>query len=171
MLEIMSGISAALHAHDYDLLVIQVVRDDTDWARRYLETGRVDGFILLSATCTPAHRRRSLEMKAPFVIWGTPPGNHGYCSVSGDSFAGGRIATEHLLASGESRIAFLGGPPRGTRSRTATRATRPLCAKPAKTSTRRWSPTATTPPPRRAAAMRALLERRPTSTRSSSTAT
>src|SRR5206468_2518973 len=46
----------------------------------------------------------------PFVIWGVSPGNHGFSSVSGDSFAGGKIATERLIAIGRERIAFLGGP-------------------------------------------------------------
>jgi DNA-binding LacI/PurR family transcriptional regulator len=110
MLEILSGISGALHASDYDLLFIQVRPDDTDWARRYLETGRADGFILLSETCTPQHLRTLVEMDAPFIIWSERPGAHGYSSVSGDSFTGGKLATEHLLRSGRTRIAFLGGP-------------------------------------------------------------
>jgi len=110
MLEIMSGISSGLHANDYDLLVIQVDPHDTGWARRYLETGRVDGFILLSASCTQDHLATLVDMRAPFIVWGAPPGTSGCCSVSGDSFAGGRIATEHLLRSGRKRVAFLGGP-------------------------------------------------------------
>jgi DNA-binding LacI/PurR family transcriptional regulator len=110
MLEIMSGISTGLHANGFDLLVIQVAPSDTDWARRYLESGRVDGFIMLSGSCTPDHIGTLVDMQAPFIIWGVPPGMHEYCSVSGDSFAGGRIATEHLLRSGRTRVAFLGGP-------------------------------------------------------------
>jgi DNA-binding LacI/PurR family transcriptional regulator len=111
MLEIMSGIAAGLHANGYDLLVIQVSPTDTDWVRAYLGSGRVDGFILMSATCTQRHINALAERGAPFIIWGVP-GNHGYSSVGGDSFAGGRIATEHLLRSGRTRIAFLGGPAR-----------------------------------------------------------
>jgi DNA-binding LacI/PurR family transcriptional regulator len=110
MLEMMSGISTALHAIEYDMLVVQVEPDDTAWAGQYLEAGRVDGFVLLSATCTQRHIRTLVELRAPFILWGIPPGNHGYCSVGGDSFAGGRIATEHLLEAGRRRIAFLGGP-------------------------------------------------------------
>lgn len=110
MLEIMSGISSGLHANDYDLLVIQVDPHDTGWARRYLETGRVDGFILLSASCTQDHLATLVDMQAPFIVWGAAPGTSGCCSVSGDSFAGGRIATGHLLRSGRRRVAFLGGP-------------------------------------------------------------
>ncbi len=110
MLEIMSGASSALHASDYDLLVVHVDPDDTDWPRQYLDTGRVDGFILLSATCTRSHLKTLVKAKTPFIIWGVTPGNHTFCSVTGDSFAGGRIATAHLIRSGRGRVAFLGGP-------------------------------------------------------------
>jgi len=110
MLEMMSGISAGLHANGYDMLVIQVAPNDSDWVGRYLESGRVDGFVMMSASCTPRQIRTLAERNAPFVMWGAPPGLHGFSSVSGDSFAGGKLATEHLLGSGRSRIAFLGGP-------------------------------------------------------------
>jgi DNA-binding LacI/PurR family transcriptional regulator len=112
VLEIMSGVFGGLHASGYDLLVIQVSPKDIDWVRRYLASGRVDGFILLAASCTQRHIRTLSEAGAPFVIWGLPAGSHGHCSVSGDSFAGGRTATEHLIASGRNRIAFIGGPER-----------------------------------------------------------
>jgi DNA-binding LacI/PurR family transcriptional regulator len=110
MLEIMSGISGALHGHGYDLLVVHVDPGDTDWPRQYLETGRVDGFILLSATCTPQHMAALRALNAPFAIWGnSPEGKSGLCAVTGDSFAGGKAATEHLLQSGRRRVAFIGG--------------------------------------------------------------
>jgi DNA-binding LacI/PurR family transcriptional regulator len=113
MLEIISGISTGLHANGYDLLVVNIDPNDTGWARRYFESGRVDGFILLSATCTPQHLTALRDLAAPFAVWGIPPGKPGgYCSVAGDSMAGGRIATEHLLRSGRRHIAFLGGPAR-----------------------------------------------------------
>lgn len=49
-------------------------------------------------------------MGAPFIIWGIPQPNCGCCSVSGDNFNGGKLATEYLIRSGKQRIAFLGGP-------------------------------------------------------------
>jgi DNA-binding LacI/PurR family transcriptional regulator len=109
MLEIMSGITAGLHANGYDLLVIQVAPNDTDWVRTYLESGRADGFILMAASCTKRHIAALTEREAPFILWGIPPGTHGYCSVGGDSYAGGKTATEHLLRTGRTRIAFVGG--------------------------------------------------------------
>ncbi len=112
MLETMSGIASGLHAEGYDLLVIQVSPTDTDWVRRYLQSGRVDGFILLAASCTASHIQTLTEANASFVIWGGASGSHNYCSVSGDNFAGGKVATEHLLRRGRSRIGFMGGPAR-----------------------------------------------------------
>jgi len=112
MLEVMGGISRGLRANDYDLLVVHVDPSDAEWARRYLETGRVDGFILLSATCTKQDLRALVDAKAPLIVWGPPPGDHAYSTVYGDSFTGGKLATEHLLGAGCERIAFLGGPAR-----------------------------------------------------------
>ena len=111
MLEIISGIAAALSAGGHDLLIVNVDKHDTDWVDAYLETGRLDGFILMSATCSRAQLATLVERRAPFTIWGADGSGQGHCSVSGDSVTGGRIATEHLLAGGRRRIAFLGGPP------------------------------------------------------------
>ena len=110
MLEIMGALTSALHAEDYDLLVIQVDPDDTDWVGRYLETGRADGFIVFTPTCSQRHLDALVELDAPFVIWGLRAGPHGRSTVAGDNVAGGRMATEHLIRSGRNRIAFLGGP-------------------------------------------------------------
>jgi DNA-binding LacI/PurR family transcriptional regulator len=112
MLEIIGALTSALHAEDYDLLVIQVDPDDTDWIGRYLETGRADGFIVFSPTWSQRHIDALVELDAPFVVWGMRAGPHGRSSVAGDNVAGGRMATEHLIASGRNRIAFLGGPAR-----------------------------------------------------------
>jgi DNA-binding LacI/PurR family transcriptional regulator len=110
MLEIMSGVSQALHGNDYDLLVISVEPNDLEWPRAYLESRRVDGFVLLTGMCEPRHLEALLQLGAPIVMWGVPPGSHRLCTVAGDSYVGGRVATEHLLGRGRSRIGFLGGP-------------------------------------------------------------
>ena len=55
------------------------------WARQYLDTGRVDGFILMTATRKQSHIRALLEIDAPFIVWGVPPSDAPYCSVTGDN--------------------------------------------------------------------------------------
>ena len=109
-LEIMGGISSGLYANGYDMLVIHVDPQDTKWVHQYLDTGRVDGFILMTSTRKQFHIKKLLEISAPFIAWGTPPPNQSYPSVSGDNFNGGKLATEHLIRIGRERIAFIGGP-------------------------------------------------------------
>ena len=110
MLEVMSGISSGLRASGYDLLLIHADKDDESWADAYLGTGRVDGFIVLSASCTPRQVENLVQLKAPFIMWGRSADSRRQCTVTGDSFAGGKLAAGHLLRIGRKRIAFLGGP-------------------------------------------------------------
>src|SRR3954453_7444892 len=72
VLEIMSGVAAGLHANGYDLLLIQVAPDDTSWVRRYLDSGRVDGFVLLAGCCSDRHIHALEAHGAPFITWGIP---------------------------------------------------------------------------------------------------
>ncbi|HWE59709.1 MAG TPA: LacI family DNA-binding transcriptional regulator [Solirubrobacteraceae bacterium] len=110
VLEVMSGLAAGLHARGYDLLVIQIDSKETGWISRYLDSGRVDGFVLMAASCTIKHLEALETRGAPFVVWGLDSTSHAYSTVSGDSYAGGRIATQHLLDTGRRRITFIGGP-------------------------------------------------------------
>ncbi len=110
VLEVMSGLVAGLHAREYDLLVIQIQSNDTSWISRYLDAGRVDGFVLMAASCTAKHLEALEARGAPFVVWGLDSTSHAYSTVSGDSYAGGRIATQHLIETGRRCIAFIGGP-------------------------------------------------------------
>ena len=109
-LEIMGGISAGLASREYDLLVIHVDPHDTKWAHQYYDTGRVDGFILMTSTRKQSHVKALMEVGAPFIIWGGPQPKQNYCSVTGDNVNGGRLATAHLINLGRQRIGFIGGP-------------------------------------------------------------
>jgi DNA-binding LacI/PurR family transcriptional regulator len=109
-LEIMGGISSGLYANGYDMLVVHVNPRETEWIHQYLDTGRVDGFILMTSTRKQNHIKAMLELEAPFIVWGIPTPSQSYCSVNGDNFAGGRLAAEHMIQIGRRRIGFLGGP-------------------------------------------------------------
>ncbi|HVM70909.1 MAG TPA: LacI family DNA-binding transcriptional regulator [Anaerolineales bacterium] len=109
-LEILGGIGNGLHALGYDLLVVHVDPHDTAWANYYLDSGRVDGFILEISDRPQLHIETLVEMDAPFIVWGVPQPNFSHCSVTGDNIKGGMLATQHLIRIGRQRIAFLGGP-------------------------------------------------------------
>jgi DNA-binding LacI/PurR family transcriptional regulator len=109
-LEIMSGVGRGLSELGYDMLVVQINRMNQNWASPYLDSGRVDGIILMSSSGKRELIQRLIEIEAPFIAWGLPNPGHSHCTVSGDNVAGTRMATEHLIATGRRRIAFLGGP-------------------------------------------------------------
>ena len=109
-LEIMGGISHGLAELGYDLLVIHVDPHDSKWANQYFDTGRVDGFILMTSTRKPTHVKLLLELGAPFITWGIPQPSQKFCSVTGDNFNGGKLAGERLISLGRERIGFIGGP-------------------------------------------------------------
>jgi DNA-binding LacI/PurR family transcriptional regulator len=108
-LEIMGGVSNGLHELGDDMLVIQASPLDLDWAQQYLDSGRVDGFILLTASRKQSYIMNLLDIGAPFIAWGVTGSNQSFCTVNGDNFCGGKLATEHLIQSGKQRIAFMGG--------------------------------------------------------------
>lgn len=108
--ELLSGIGMGLRGLGYDLLIIHATPRDNTWAHDYLDSGRVDGFILMTSNLKPAFITSLVEMNAPFIGWGTPLPDLNYCSVTGDNMAGGAIATQHLIQIGRQRIAFIGGP-------------------------------------------------------------
>jgi Transcriptional regulators len=105
--EIMGGIAVGLHELGFDLLMVHADPRDEAWASFYLDTGRVDGFILITSTKKRSQIERLMEIGAPFVVWGTSPGT--YCSVCGDDVQGGSLAAARLASQGRKNIAFLGG--------------------------------------------------------------
>ncbi|MBI9049937.1 MAG: LacI family DNA-binding transcriptional regulator [Anaerolineaceae bacterium] len=108
-LSLLGSIGSGLHAMGYELLVIQVTPGDTTWVHHYLDSGRVDGFIIMGSNCNEDLIQILVAMDAPFIAWGSHLPQYQYCSVTGDSILGGELATRHLLQIGRQRIAFLGG--------------------------------------------------------------
>ncbi len=110
-LEIIGAVSKSLHKSGYDMLMLYMDPSDPDWARQYLESGRVDGFIMMPCAHKQLMVRKLANMGIPFIVWGAPQPNYSYCTIIGDDFSGGRLATQYLIDQGRQKIAFLGGYP------------------------------------------------------------
>lgn len=108
-LELLGGISDGLRPLGYDLLIIPVDPHEASWEEHYLDSGRVDGFILIMSTHKQKHVNNLVRQGTPFIVWGVPGPGANYSSVSGDDFTGGKLAAKRLLEIGRKRIAFLGG--------------------------------------------------------------
>ncbi len=107
-LEIMGGIAAGLHEVGYDMLTVIMDPDDSDWVDHYLDSGRVDGFILMTSVKKGSHIDMLVKKEAPFVAWGRI-GQGKFCTVCGDDVKGGKLATQRLISRGCSKIGFIGG--------------------------------------------------------------
>lgn len=109
-LQMIGAISVNLKKHGYDMLFIQAGLDDDDWPSRYYLQNRVDGFILLCFGQRKDLIDQLLKIQAPFVVFGNPLYNNRYGGVMSDNREGSRLATAHLLDSGKTDLAFIGGP-------------------------------------------------------------
>ncbi len=87
--------------------------DDSSREESYLEAfelQRVRG-VLVSPTRDLGARLRSLrERRIPAILIGPAPSPTASSTVSVDDVSGGRLAAEHLLGLGRTRLAFVGGP-------------------------------------------------------------
>ena len=98
----------ALTENGYDLMLSRVIPDTADWLERIVDTGMLDGVLLLGQSDQSAAIERVAARYPPLVAWGSHSVGQVHCSVGTDNLLGGRLAGEHLLAAGAGRIAFLG---------------------------------------------------------------
>lgn len=94
----------------YDLLLSKVVPYDPEWLSRQVDTGRVDGMIIIGQSNQSDVINSVARYYNPLVVWGASLSEQIYTSVGSDNRLGGRMATEHLLSLGCRRLAFFGDP-------------------------------------------------------------
>ena len=107
-LAMLGSMMAACGAAGYDLLVSFQSADEADGEPAH---ARADGLILLGYGDYGEYRPRLDAMArqgTPFVAWGQVQPEQPGVTIGCDNVAGGRSATELLLARGRRRIAFLG---------------------------------------------------------------
>ena len=108
-MEMLSGIDRGLQSLGYDLLLAHISPEDNTWANKYIDSGRVDGFILQASHLYQYQIKTLMERKTPFIVWGNPVPKFDYCSVTGDNITGGLLATQRLINTGHRKVGFLGG--------------------------------------------------------------
>lgn len=106
--EILKGAATALSDTGYELLAYTGGQQGrgAGWERRYLSrlSGTlIDGAVLVTPTVVDA------DAEVPVVAIDPHAGPTGLPTVDSDNLAGAVLATEHLLALGHRRIAFVGG--------------------------------------------------------------
>lgn len=109
-LSMLGSITRACARQGYDLLV-SFQQLSEDWHADYQDSHKADGLILLGYgdyTASKANFERLVEQGTHFVRWGAVVDGQPEVSIGCDNRLGGRLITEHLLARGHRRIAFVG---------------------------------------------------------------
>lgn len=109
--ELMQGVQESAFGRDYMVLLgrAEDIRPGGDMIGRLIGEGRVDGMLVQLGTDADRDSVESiLNAKAPVIfINSIEPGHIG--AVALDDDAGARVATQHLIERGHTRIALAGG--------------------------------------------------------------
>ncbi len=100
----------ALTERGHDLLLSRVIPKDPDWLNRVVDSGRVDGVILIGQSDQLATIDKVASRYLPLVAWGANLAGQVHCSVGSDNRKGGQLATQHLIDQGCRNFAFFGDP-------------------------------------------------------------
>lgn len=106
----LASITKACSAENYDMLVsFQNLADD--WHAEFEDTHKADGLILLGYGDYIDYEAKINQLKEQdthFVRWGAADPKYPGISVGSNNFQGGYMVTEHLIAQGKKRFAFVG---------------------------------------------------------------
>ena len=107
-LSIVGAIADALTELGFDMLLSRVDAEHLNLAAQTVESGKAIGLLIIGQWRHHDQLNELAARKLPMVVWGGQMPQQLYCSVGGDNLLGGRLATEHLLSSGCTHLAFLG---------------------------------------------------------------
>jgi len=107
---LLGHLADALTDRNYDLLLSRVIPADDRWLDDLIESGRVDGAIVIGQSDQSAVIDAAAARHRALVVWGAQYEGQVHCSVGSDNRAGGRLAAQHLIARGKRRLVFLGDP-------------------------------------------------------------
>ena len=105
---LLGPLADAIADRGHDLLLSRVIPKDDRWLDAVVDSGRVDGVILIGQSNQIAAIERVAGRYRPMVVWGAGAHSQAQITVGTDNVAGGRLAAEHLLAQGRKRLAFFG---------------------------------------------------------------
>lgn len=107
-MSLLGPLADAIADRGHDLVLSRVIPRDDRWLDAIVDAGRVDGVILIGQSDQIESIERVARRYRPMVVWGAQVPGMVQVTVGSDNVAGGRLATEHLLAQGRSRLAFFG---------------------------------------------------------------
>ncbi|MFS0773340.1 LacI family DNA-binding transcriptional regulator [Sphingomonas sp. 1P08PE] len=105
---VLGFLADALTENGYDVMLSRVIPDADDWLEHIVDSGMLDGVLLIGQSDQHHAIERVASRYRPLVAWGSQLPGQIHCAVGTDNVAGGRLMGERLVAQGCRRIAFLG---------------------------------------------------------------
>ncbi len=107
---LLGQLADALTERGHDLLLSRVIPTDPGWLSAVVDSGRVDGVILIGQSDQSSVIDDVAQRYLPMVAWGSNSPGQVHCSVGSDNQRGGYLATQHLIERGAKSYAFFGDP-------------------------------------------------------------
>lgn len=105
---ILGHLADALLESGYDIMLSRVIPNAEDWLERIVDSGMLDGVLLIGQSNQFEAIERVARWYKPMVVWGSHRPGQVHCTVGVNNRVGGRLAGECLIAAGRKRLAFLG---------------------------------------------------------------
>ncbi|UAK23150.1 LacI family DNA-binding transcriptional regulator [Sphingomonas nostoxanthinifaciens] len=107
-MSLLGHLADTLTENGYDIMLSRVIPNADDWLERIVESGMLDGVLLIGQSDQHGAIERVARTYRPLVAWGIHQAGQVHCAIGSDNFEGGRLAGARLIAGGARRIAFLG---------------------------------------------------------------
>lgn len=101
----------ALTEIGYDIMLSRVVPNEDDWLEKIVDSGMLDGVLLIGQSNQFEVIERVAAWYKPMVIWGSHRSGQVHCTVGVDNRLGGKLAGECLISAGRKHLAFIGNLP------------------------------------------------------------
>lgn len=109
-MNLLGNLADGLTERGHDLLLSRVIPHNPNWLIDIVDSGRVDGVILIGQSDQSAVIEKVAERFLPLVAWGANLPGQVHCSVGTDNRKGAELAARHLISQGARKFAFLGDP-------------------------------------------------------------
>ncbi|GMM60073.1 LacI family DNA-binding transcriptional regulator [Novosphingobium pituita] len=98
----------ALTESGHDLMLSRVIPGDDEWLDRIVDSGMLDGALVIGQSNQMEAIERVAERYRPLVVWGSHRPGQIHCTVGTDNREGGRLAAQRLMDQGMHHLAFFG---------------------------------------------------------------
>ena len=105
---ILGHLADALTESGYDIMLSRVIPNADDWLERIVESGMLDGVLIIGQSNQFEALERVAKHYSPMVVWGSRAPGQIHCTVGVDNRMGGQLAGECLIQAGRRNLAFVG---------------------------------------------------------------